>query len=111
MRTATQFQTPGILWVSCLSAAGSYDWFVRTIAPDLAAEAESHGKKPFEYLDELAAATEPGAEGLFFLPYLSGERTPYADPDARGCFIGLTSRHQPRSHDTRRTRRCDLRYA
>ncbi len=34
-----------------------------------------------------------GSEGLFFLPYLSGERTPHADPDARGCFIGLTLAH------------------
>ena len=35
----------------------------------------------------------PGSEGLFFLPYLSGERTPHADPDARGCFVGLTLAH------------------
>ena len=34
-----------------------------------------------------------GSEGLFFLPYLSGERTPHADPDARGCFVGLTVAH------------------
>ena len=34
-----------------------------------------------------------GSEGLFFLPYLSGERTPHADPDARGCFVGLTLAH------------------
>ena len=36
---------------------------------------------------------EPGAEGLLFLPYLPGERTPHADPDARGAFAGLTLRH------------------
>ena len=36
---------------------------------------------------------EPGAEGLTFLPYLSGERTPHADPDARGAFAGLSVRH------------------
>ena len=40
-----------------------------------------------------AAAVPAGSEGLFFLPYLSGERTPHADPDARGCFIGLTLAH------------------
>ena len=83
-----------------LSAAGSYDWFVRTIVPDLAAQAESQGEHPFAALDKRAAATEPGAEGLFFLPYLSGERTPHADPNARGCFIGLTARHN-RDHMTR----------
>jgi xylulokinase len=37
--------------------------------------------------------TPPGAEGLFFLPYLAGERTPHADPHARGAFIGLTLTH------------------
>ena len=35
----------------------------------------------------------PGAEGLTFLPYLAGERTPHADPDARGAFVGLGLRH------------------
>jgi xylulokinase len=36
---------------------------------------------------------EPGVEGLTFLPYLAGERTPHADPDARGAFVGLSLRH------------------
>ena len=46
------------------------------------------------------ARSPPGAEGLLFLPYLTGERTPYADPLARGAFVGLTVRHtQP--HMTR----------
>jgi xylulokinase len=40
-----------------------------------------------------AASWEPGAEGLLFLPYLTGERTPHNDPAARGAFAGLTSRH------------------
>jgi xylulokinase len=35
----------------------------------------------------------PGAEGLLFLPYLTGERTPHLDPLARGAFVGLTTRH------------------
>ena len=38
-------------------------------------------------------AGSPGAEGLIFLPYLAGERTPHADPDARGAFVGLSLRH------------------
>ena len=42
---------------------------------------------------EEAAAWEPGAGGLLFLPYLAGERTPHADPDARGAFVGLELRH------------------
>src|SRR6185436_17848762 len=40
-----------------------------------------------------AAKAPPGSEGLFFLPYLTGERTPHADPLARGCFVGLTLAH------------------
>jgi len=45
-------------------------------------------------LDDGAAATPAGAEGLIFLPYLTGERCPVNDPSARGAFIGLTSRHE-----------------
>ena len=44
-------------------------------------------------LDTEAERWEPGAEGLLFAPYLAGERTPYADPDARGAFTGLSLRH------------------
>jgi xylulokinase len=73
-----------------LSAAGSLTWYRNTTAPDL----------KFDELVEPAAQVDVGAEGLFFLPYLSGERTPYPDPLAKGCFIGLTTRHT-RSHLTR----------
>ena len=66
-----------------LSAAGSLQWFHDALAPDL----------PFAALVDAAAAWEPGAEGLTFLPYLAGERTPHADPDARGAFVGLELRH------------------
>lgn len=47
----------------------------------------------YEQLTAEARATKAGSDGLFFLPYLSGERTPHADPDARGSFIGLTLSH------------------
>jgi xylulokinase len=47
-----------------------------------------------------AAATPPGANGLLFLPYLTGERTPHMDPFARGVFLGLTAEHD-RGHLTR----------
>ena len=66
-----------------LSAAGSLEWFREALAPDV----------PFDALVGEAEAWGPGAEGLVFLPYLSGERTPHADPDARGAFVGLTLRH------------------
>jgi len=51
----------------------------------------------FARLDEEAAAVAPGSEGLLYLPYLMGERTPIWDPFARGAFIGLSARHS-RAH-------------
>ena len=66
-----------------LSAAGSMSWFRHTLAPDA-----GHDR-----LDAEAEAWEPGAEGLLFAPYLAGERTPHADPHARGAFVGLSLRH------------------
>lgn len=68
-----------------LSAAGSLRWYRDNFAP---------GKN---YDDLLAPAAEVpmGSEGLLFLPYLTGERTPHPDPLARGAFVGLTVRHGP----------------
>ena len=66
-----------------LSAAGSLQWFRDTLAPGV----------PFDDLLAPAADIPAGAEGLFFLPYLTGERSPYPDPLARAGFIGLTLRH------------------
>jgi len=66
-----------------LSAAGSLQWLRDVAAPGVA----------FGELVESAGAWAPGAEGLTFLPYLAGERTPHADPDARGAFTGLSLRH------------------
>ena len=66
-----------------LSAAGSLQWLHDRLAPDT----------PYAELVGEADGWEPGVEGLTFLPYLSGERTPHADPDARGSFTGLSTRH------------------
>ena len=66
-----------------LSAAGSLSWFSRTFAAG----------EPYDRLDTEAERWGPGAEGALFLPYLAGERTPHADPDARGAFVGLSLRH------------------
>lgn len=73
-----------------LSAAGSLQWYRDTLAP----------KMSFDDLVKEAESAPAGSEGLLFLPYLSGERTPYPDPLARGAFIGLTLRHS-RAHMTR----------
>ncbi len=68
-----------------LSAAGSFDWFRSALC---GGDATS-----FDQLVAEAEAMPAGAEGLFFTPYLSGERTPHADPLARGAFVGLTLAH------------------
>lgn len=66
-----------------LSAAGSLRWYRDTLAPGA----------DFDALLAPAAEAPPGCEGLLFLPYLTGERTPHPDPLARGAFVGLTVRH------------------
>lgn len=73
-----------------LSAAGSLQWFVENVCTELATR---RGADPYQTINSEAAAVDAGAEGLLFAPYLAGERTPHADPNARGCFIGLTNKH------------------
>ena len=73
-----------------LSAAGSLQWYRDTLAPNMS----------FDELLNEAESVPVGSEGLQFLPYLSGERTPHPDPLARGAFVGLTLRHG-RGHMTR----------
>jgi xylulokinase len=73
-----------------LSAAGSLRWFRDALAPGIS----------FGRLVEEAATVPPGSDGLWFLPYLTGERSPHPDPRARGAFIGLTVSHT-RAHLTR----------
>ena len=76
-----------------LSAAGSLQWFRNALCQELDAQAKASGRDVYEILSEEASKSPTGSDGLFFLPYLSGERTPHADPTARGCFIGLTLAH------------------
>jgi xylulokinase len=66
-----------------LSAAGSLRWYRDTFAPGMG----------YDELLAPAAQVPMGCEGLLFLPYLTGERTPHPDPLARGAFVGLTLRH------------------
>ena len=73
-----------------LSAAGSLQWYRDTVAPNTS----------FDDLLQEAEVVPAGSEGLQFLPYLSGERTPHPDPLARSAFVGLTLRHG-RAHMTR----------
>lgn len=66
-----------------LSAAASLAWF----------RGAAGGGASYDELVSGAAHWAPGVEGLVFLPYLAGERTPHADPDARAAFVGLQLRH------------------
>lgn len=73
-----------------LSAGGSLRWYRDTFFHD----------RDFDQLLSTLPEVEAGSQGLIFLPYLTGERTPYPDPLARGAFIGMTIRHDAR-HMTR----------
>ncbi|HKR21978.1 MAG TPA: xylulokinase [Pyrinomonadaceae bacterium] len=73
-----------------LSAAGSLQWYRDALACDLS----------FDELVNEAGGVAAGSDGLLFLPYLCGERTPHPDPLARGAWAGLTLRHS-RKHLTR----------
>jgi len=83
---------PG-LWqaIGCtLAAGGSYRWYRDTLCEQMRDGAKAAGKSVYELMDKSAAASRPGANGVLFAPYLSGERAPYADPNARGAFYGLS---------------------
>lgn len=76
-----------------LSAGGSLRWFRDALCESEKAEAARTGRDVYDIITELAATAPAGSDGLLFLPYLTGERTPHADPDARGVFFGLSLRH------------------
>lgn len=78
-----------------LSAGGAFAWYRDQLATELLASGRAD-----QLLDEEAARIAPGADGLTFLPYLQGERTPHRDASARGAFIGMSLAHA-RAHMTR----------
>lgn len=74
------------LWTimgACLSGGGTLKWLKDSVLM----------MKDYDEMMELAQNVPPGSEGLLFLPYLSGQRTPHNDPDAKGIFLGLTLKH------------------
>ena len=83
-----------------LSAGGSFRWYRDTLGEAEKDRASREGRDPYDLLLEPAATIPAGCEGLIFLPYLTGERTPYPNPNARGVFFGLTVRHT-KAHLTR----------
>lgn len=88
------------LWVmgGMVSSGGIvYEWFLRCF---LSGVAEAAGGDLHQYADRIAAAGRPGADGLIFIPYLSGEQCPAWHSHTRGGFFGLELRHR-RSHFAR----------
>jgi len=78
-----------------LSAGGAFAWYRDQLARDLAADPEIN-----QVLNDEAASIGRGADGVTFLPYLQGERTPHRNAGARGAFLGLSLAHS-RAHLTR----------
>ena len=78
-----------------LSAGGAFAWYRDQMARDLGGSTGADAK-----LDAEAATVPPGADGVTFLPYLQGERTPHRDASARAAFLGLSLAHS-RAHVTR----------
>ncbi len=86
-----------------LSAGGSFQWLRNTLLAEQVKAAVKAKQDPGQLYPRMVKEAEfapPGCEGLVFLPYLTGERCPYPDPDARGAWIGLTVRHN-RAHMVR----------
>lgn len=83
-----------------LSAGGSFQWWRNHFGKEELNQAAEQGRDVYELLIELAQEAPIGSEGLLFMPYLTGERTPHPDPKARGGFIGLNLRHE-KAHLTR----------
>ena len=71
---------------SMQAAGGAYDWLERVLRGN-------DSQHLYQQLETLVAATEPGAKGLVFLPYLIGERSPHWNPHARAAFVGLSMAH------------------
>ena len=74
----------------------SLQWFRNRFCGEEMRVAAGLGVDPYSILDREAALSPIGADGLLFLPYFMGERTPHLDPDARGVFFGLTASHEKR---------------
>ncbi len=75
-----------------LSTGGSFQWFRNTLGQEEVRRAKRQRVDPYELLTARAAEAPAGCEGVFWLPYLTGERTPHADPCARACWIGINNR-------------------
>lgn len=93
---------PGVSYLmGCvISAGGALQWYRNTLCGEEMVQAKRAKRDAYDLMLEAAAETPLGAEDLLFLPYLMGERTPHADPNARGMLFGLSARHT-KAHITR----------
>lgn len=82
-----------MMMAGVLSAAGSFEWYRRTVGAADADHSIAAGGGAFDGIVRAINEVEPGSGGLIFLPYLTGERAPHNDPFARGAWFGLTRRH------------------
>ena len=92
-----QFDPQLRLHTFCHAVPGQWHWEAATLAAGLSLrwlrDEVLAGRYTYQEMADAAATIEPGAEGLLYLPYLAGERTPHMDPTAKGVFCGLTLRH------------------
>lgn len=73
-----------------LTSGGAYRWYRDELCQHHVAAARQSGRNVYDLMGEEAEQSQPGANGVIFTPYLTGERCPYPDPNARGMFYGLT---------------------
>lgn len=93
LRTHTFCHAPEKTWYvmgAVLNACLAFNWFLENVLRD----------RDFAAIDQEAQTVSPGSEGLLFLPYLTGERTPHMNEHARAAFIGLSLAHD-RKHMAR----------
>ncbi|MCL2601252.1 MAG: FGGY-family carbohydrate kinase [Treponema sp.] len=93
MRTFNWVHLDPELYTPCgtMQAAGySYNWYRNTLCGEEMTQARQCDENPYNLINAGVAASSPGANGLIYLPYLLGERSPRWNHDARGAFIGLS---------------------
>ncbi|MFQ3565858.1 MAG: xylulokinase [Aggregatilineales bacterium] len=85
-----------MMMAGVLSAGGSLRWYRDVVGEPKWLTITQQSQDAYDRISAGAAEVPPGAEGLIFLPYLTGERAPHTDPKARGAWVGLTARHDRR---------------
>ncbi len=96
LRTFTFAHLPAGLFTptgTMQSAGGAYQWARETFAAPEKEAAAALGVSPYELMNLQVEKSPPGANGLLFLPYLMGERSPRWNPEARGAYISITVQH------------------